>query len=290
MRFSTLRLSTAPRARLFAGALVALGLAATTTAAHDFWLIPDMFAFEANSVVHVSGRQGGGKFPAGGAIPVERVVDVRIIGASSTSKITAMAVEGTSLRLQHKPADAGQYLVVMGLSTRVMRQTPAGLIRFLQLEGGAAEAARLEREKTLAGLDSVIFVSGTYAATITQVGSNGPRAFNKTGGLPVEFVPMNDPSGVRVGDTLHVKVLANAAPVPGIGIELIMGLDSAAAANATVTRVPYTADASGIVHLPLAAAGPVMLRTAYASRKAGGASNEWDVSRTTYVFNVRAKR
>jgi hypothetical protein len=32
-----------------------------------------------------------------------------------------------------------------------------------------------------------------------------------------------------------------------------------------------------------------MLRSAYASRKVGGAPNAWDVSRTTYVFNVGGK-
>lgn len=67
------------------------------------------------------------------------------------------------------------------------------------------------------------------------------------------------------------------------------GLDSAVVATTSVTRVAYTADASGVVHLPLGKAGPVMLRSAYASRKVNGAANEWDVSRTTYVFTVGTK-
>lgn len=68
------------------------------------------------------------------------------------------------------------------------------------------------------------------------------------------------------------------------------GLDSATAATTPVTRVPFTADAKGVVHIPLDKAGPVMLRSAYVSRKAGGATREWDVSRTTFVFNVGTKR
>ena len=32
-----------------------------------------------------------------------------------------------------------------------------------------------------------------------------------------------------------------------------------------------------------------MLRSAYASHRAGGPANEWNVSRTTYVFKVGTK-
>ena len=276
--------SRRPLARLLAMTALASVVGAATAAAHDFWIIPDMFAFAADATVLVNGRQGGGNFPAGTAVQPERVVDARIIGASSSTQITALSVEGTSLRLQQKPAAAGQYLVVVGLAPRVTRSTPAGVIRFLKAEGGAAEAGRLERENTLAGLDSVIFTAASYAATIAQVGAGGPRAFGKAAGLRLEFVALNDPAHAHVGDTLHVKVLGNGAPVPNIGVDLAAGVDSAA--SATVTRIAFNADANGIVHLPLSSAGPKMLRSAYASRKVGGAPTEWDVSRTTYVFNV----
>ncbi len=275
--------------RLFALTAVLSAVGAASAAAHDFWIIPDMFAFAGDATVQVNGRQGGGKFPAGTAVQPDRVVDARIIGASSSTKIASMSVEGTSLRLQQKPSAAGQYLIVVGLASRVFRETPAGVIRFLKAEGGAAEAARLERDNSLAGLDSVIFTAASYAATIAQVGAGGPRAFGKAAGLRLEFVPLNDPAHVHVGDTLHVKVLGNGAPVPDIGVDLAAGMESTAAATASVTRIALTADAKGIVHLPLSSAGPMMLRSAYASRKLGGAATEWDVSRTTYVFNVGAK-
>ena len=97
---------------------------------------------------------------------------------------------------------------------------------------------------------------------------------------------MNDPGNVRLGDTLHVRMLGSGRPIPGIGIELIIALDSAAPASQSVERVAYTADANGVVHLPLTKIGPVMLRSAHASKRQGGGTNEWDVSRTTYVFNV----
>lgn len=278
------------RAAKPAGSLIVAGIAvvfcASTVFAHDFWIIPDMFVFAKNSPVHVNGRQGGTKFPVGTAVPADRVIDARIIGAASSVKITEIAVDGASLRLHQKPAAAGQYLVVVALSTRDFRETPAGVVRFLKAEGGAAEAARLERENTLQGLDSVVFTAASYAETIAQVGNGGPRAFAKTAGLRLEFSPVNDPGKLRVGDTLHVKMLGNGTPIPNLGIEIATGLDSTAAADVSVTRVAFSADAKGVVHVPLTKTGPVMMRSAYASRKQGGTPKEWDVSRTTYVFNV----
>ncbi len=276
--------------RSMAAAATAVVLVASTALAHDTWIIPDLVAFAANATMHFNVRQGGTKFPVGTAVPVERIVDARIIGATSSEKISEMGVQGASLQLHHKPAAAGQYLIVIGLVPRVFRETPAGVIRFLKAEGGSLEAARLERENTFAGLDSVIFTHGGYASTIAEIGTRGPRAFGKTAGIRLEFLPMNDPSRVNVGDTLHVRMIGNGSPVAGIGIELATGLDSATGATTSVTRVSFTADAKGVVHIPLDKARPVMLRSAYASRKAGGAAREWDVSRTTFVFNVGTKR
>lgn len=88
-----------------------LGLA-STGAAHDFWLIPDLFVSDAGAMVHVKGMSGT-RFPAGSAIQVARIADARLIGATVETKVTEMAVEGTALRLRQKPAAPEQYLVAV---------------------------------------------------------------------------------------------------------------------------------------------------------------------------------
>ena len=82
-----------------------------------------------------------------------------------------MSVEGTSLRLHEKPAAAGQYLIVVTLTSNPTRSTTTALLRFLRAEGGAAEATRLERENALAGVDSVIHHATSYAEAIVEVGA-----------------------------------------------------------------------------------------------------------------------
>lgn len=282
------RLSSArARSAILAGAATLVFV--STSSAHDFWLIPDMFGFAAGSTVHVNGRSGT-RFPAGTPVQPTRIQEARILGASSDTKITEMAVEGTSLRLHQKPEASGQYLVVAATNPplRATRTVPANMIRFLRLEGGAAEAARFERDSAFLKQDSVIYASRSYAATILQVGAGGPRAFTRTAGYPLEFVPVNDPSHVHVGDTLHVRVMGNGKALPNIGIDATPAADTTAAAGSS-EMVALTADANGIVHLPLTKAGPWMLRSAFAAAKQGGATNEFEIARTTYVFNVGAK-
>lgn len=278
--------------RLITAVLVTSGIlgVATTAIAHDFWVIPDVFAYMGDSTMHLNVRQGT-RFPAGTSVPRERVADARIIGASGQSRITEMSVEGTALRLHQKPPVAGQYLIVVGLTPRTTRSTPAALVRYLRAEGGAAEAARLERDSVLAGQDSVVYTAAVFAETIVQVKSGGPRAFAMTAGLPLEFVPLNDPSHLHVGDTLHIKVLGGGSAVPNIGIDATPAADTTVApAQGQPSRmISLPADAKGVVHLPLTNAGPWIMRSAFVSRHAGGGPNEWDVSRTTYVFAVGDK-
>ncbi|MEX2282055.1 MAG: DUF4198 domain-containing protein [Gemmatimonadota bacterium] len=275
--------------RLAAGAaaVVALLTIVSTALAHDFWIIPDLFSIAANETIHANGRSGT-RFPAGSAVQPTRIADARVIGASSEARITEMSVEGGSLRLHQKPAAAGQYLIAVALqSGRLTRAAPAGLIRFLRAEGGAAEAARLERANAFAGMDSISYQSTSYAATTVQVGRGGPRAFNKTAGFLLEFVPVNDPWQLHVGDTLHIKLLGGGTPVASIGIDATPAADTTAGATGPAAgAVSLTADANGVVHLSLTKSGPWLLRSAFVRRKPNGTANEFEVARTTYVISV----
>lgn len=282
-------------ARYVAGALAlaATLIVVSTAAAHDFWLIPHMFAFANDSIVQVNGKSGTG-FPDGSAVQPARVADAWMLGSSGRTRITDMSVEDNSLRLRRRPDAAGQYLIAVGLTPRTTRGTPAGLTRYLRAEGGASEAARLERENVFAGHDSVVYTAASYAATVMQVGRGGPRAYSLTAGFPLEFVPLNDPAHVHVGDSLHVRIVGGGKPVPGIGVDVRTVADTMAPVSgdraAQTVWTTLSADANGVVHIALPKAGPWLLRSAWVGRRMGGAANEWDVARTTYVFGVAGKQ
>ncbi len=267
-------------------AVVATLTIVSTATAHDFWIIPDVFNFASDSMIHLSGRAGT-RFPAGTPVQPVRVADARMIGATTQTAITQMSVEGNSLRLHEKTPTAGQYVFAVTLKSNPTRSTAAGLLRFLRAEGGASEAARLESANALAAQDSVVFHATSYATTVVEVGRGGPRAFAVATGLPLAFVPVTDPAYLHVGDTLHVKVVGDGQPVPSIGVYAGPAMDTTAAVGgAAPSSLALAADANGVVHLPLTRAGAWNLRAAYVYRQSGAAANEWKVARTTYVFGV----
>ena len=275
---------------LLATTIMSLALVSTATA-HDFWIIPDVFAFEPGAMIHASGRAGT-RFPAGNAVQPVRVASARLIGATTQVTLTQMNVEGNSLRLHEKAPAAGQYVIAVTLTSTPTRSTPANLLRFLKAEGGASEAARLDRDMALAGQDSVVYQATSYATAIFQVGRGGPRVHAASTGLPLEFTPVNDPGQLHAGDTLHVKVVGDGKPVPNIGVYAGPAIDTTAAApaagsaGAPSTSLAMAADANGVLHLPLTSAGAWNLRAAYVYRSASAGVNEWKIARSTYVFHV----
>lgn len=266
---------------------LAVGTLATvsTAAAHDFWLVPNLFAFTADSLV-VNGKSGT-RFPEGSPVQPTRVADAWLINTAGRTKLTDFAVVDGALRLSAKPAP-GQYRVAVALTPRVTRTTPAGLLRFLRLEGGSAAADRLERENTMAGQDSVSYSGASYAATVVQVGRGGARGFSSTAGFPLEFIPLNDPTTLHVGDTLHVRILGGGQPAAHIGLDATPADSSGRTASGEPANpwVALQADANGVAHVPVTKAGPWLLRSAWVGRRDGAPANEFEVARSTFVFGV----
>ena len=135
-----------------ASAVSALLCSAAALSAHDFWIVPNAFAVSAGASLEVRG-QTSVRFPtSGSAVTPERVAEARVIGASSDDRISDLSVAGKSLLLKHRPAAAGQRVVTVALATRTSRAAPAGLKRYIGLEGApelvVEVASRCERSPT----------------------------------------------------------------------------------------------------------------------------------------------
>lgn len=272
------------------GAMVAVLAVPSMLDAHDFWLVPDAFAFASAATIDISG-QSGTRFPTSdGATQPTSIVEARVIGASGEVRISDMVVDGKSLRIHQKPSTAGQYLVVASLQPRSMRTTGTAFQRYLTAEGAGDETARLERESAFGATDSLTYRSMKYAATIVEVGT-GPRAFSMSTGYPIEFVPLSDPARFNLGDIAHFKVMSGGRPIPGLRVHVGAAADSALRGRGAPAGgdpdLHLMTDAQGIVHVPINKPGLWNLRTAHVMPQTGHAA-AWDVHWLTYVFGVPA--
>jgi ketosteroid isomerase-like protein len=264
-------------------------VSAVTLLAHDFWIVPNAFVIAAGGTIEIRG-QTGTTFPKSvSAVAPERVAEARVVGASTDERISDLSVKDSSLILRHKPTTPGQRIVAVALAARASRTTPANLQRYIGLEGNRELAERYEREGAYPKSDSLTQRAAKYAKTIVEVGRGGPRAFTRTVGHALEFVPVNDPSALRAGDSLAVRLMFRGQPVAGAHLHA----GTAAPPNATQDGGTQTQDlsfvtgADGVAKVPLARSGLWNVRTLHAA-PAAGASGEWEVAFATLVFDVAA--
>ena len=153
------------------------------------------------------------------------------------------------------------------------------------MRGGAGE--RYEREGLFAKTDSVSQITTKYAKTIVEVGTGGPRAFSRTAGHPLEFVPVTDPSAATTGGELAVRLLFRGRPLANAHLHAGIEFEGTPKDSASAPKdLSLVTDAQGIVRVPLAHGGLWNVRTLHAAPMENGAAGQWDVHVATLVSRV----
>jgi Domain of unknown function (DUF4198) len=278
-----------------AAAGTALLASAVTLSAHDFWLVPNAFHVAAGGSLDVRG-QTGTRFPESeAALAPDRVAEARVVGANSDERVGQLAVDGKSLRLQHRPAAAGQYVVALAIAARESHTTRERLHRYIALEGAPELAERYAKAGAFAGTDSVHQETAKFAKTIVEVGEAGPRAFTRAIGQALELIPQSDPSTLRAGDTLRVRLLFHGQPVGGATLRAGVAAPPATPEPAGITSAATAApshdaagvtDAAGIAAIAVPVGGVWNVRVLHAAQS----NARWEVLFSTLVFEVRSAR
>ena len=268
--------------------------AVSAAGAHDFWLVPDAFSVAAGGRIAARG-QTSSLFPTSvSAVTPDRIVDARVLTANGDVPVREAAVSGPSLMLGYRPAREGQHLIAVRLAPRNMRESPASFRRYLDLEGAPEARQRYERQGLLppVGGDSITRRYAKYAKTFVEVGK-GPRAFARAVGHPLELMPLSDPSTLRAGDTLRLRLMMLGKPAAFARLHAGSVVQGAAALTDTVTARraaaddrSVEADGSGVVAVTLTRAGLWNVRTIQILPAGKGSGADWDVHWATVTFVV----
>ena len=282
-----------------AAGMAFLGIAALAEA-HDFWLVPNAFTNAPGARIVIRG-QTSSRFPTSeSAVTTDRVASAHLLSASSAERIDDLSTSGTSLVLRHRPTTPGQRVIAVQLFPRSMRESAASFRRYLELEGAPEALARVDREGLLRSRDSVTRRYAKYAKTVVEIGADGPRAFSRIAGHPLEFMPQGDPTRLRVGDTLRVRLLYRSEPLVGIRVHSDV-VDSAGAppasagsgqgaASANASTTDYVTDAEGLIRVPITGAGLWNVRTIHIVQADAASGADWDAHWATLVFNAATRR
>jgi hypothetical protein len=272
--------------------LLSMALRAT---AHDFWLVPDAFRLAPGSVMQSRG-QTSSLFPTSeSAVAPDRVVEARLVAAAESEEVRDFSRAGTSLLLRHRPTTAGQRVLAVRLAPRFVRESPASFRRYMELEGAPELLDRYERDGLLPPVDSRDSITRSYekyAKAVLEVG-NGPRAFDRLAGHPLEITPLADPSALRLGDTLTVQVRFRGAPLANAHLHAgsapdipVARADTGLARRAGEHDLHLVSDAHGSVRVHIRERGIWNVRTLYIVPGTGNGAADWEVHWATLVFLV----
>ncbi len=246
--------------------------------AHDTWLQPERFAVTPGAMLafDLTSSDGFGGFQT--AIKPERVA--RMVARLGGAVLTPGALAATEKTLRFPVTVGRPGVMVLGieLKARLLELEPDKIETYLReihasdelREAWAAvPAPRRWRESYV-----------KHAKTFVRVGEPAAdeRAWAEPLGLALEIVPERDPTALKEGDALPVRVLKGGKPLAGFALGYV-------SAGETREHVAVT-DADGRATATLDARG-VWLVHGTDLRRVAAADREWESDFTTMVVEVK---
>jgi uncharacterized GH25 family protein len=265
--------------RLF-GFMVVL-TTASDASAHDLWLVPPEKA-EAKSLSTIEAISGT-KFPKGDRAPDTAKFKRRLLvnpdGADGV--LTAAGKKDQSglltAELTAEPARPGVYIAAAQTEPNLITLKAAEFNNYLVSDGLAHVYRLRHKEGTLDQPGRERYSKSPKA--IFRVGTGGEGDPCRVVGLPLEIVPLRSPFGLKVGDTLRVRVLFQKKPLPGANL----GWDAPGEGDEPLGTA--RTDAQGEALIPVAQTGLMTIRLTHMTRPKAK-EYEWESFWTTLTFHV----
>ena len=256
---------------------VSLALAANCFA-HDTWLSPSTYSAEVGQTITFD-LTSGMEFPTlDSAVKPERVAKAGFRISGDEGAIKEFKPAEHALRIEHQFAKNGVATVWLQLSPKDIELTDDDVAHYLEEahapeEVQSAWAAQKGREKW-----KELYTK--CAKTSLAVGkAEADRSWAEPVGMALEFVPLADPTTLRVGEPAKFKLLRNGKPLAKAAVALHTEGDAAPRFETT--------DAKGVVTFSLDKAGATMLATVHLRPPAAG--KPWESYFSTMTFEVAAK-
>lgn len=262
-------------ARVVAAALVLLSGVA---GAHDTWLMPGAWAAATSKGATVE-LTSAGSFPKPElAVSPDRLVQIKVRSGGKTQDITDIKEGKSTLEALLPAAPPGVATIWMESKPRSIELTPDQVTHYLE-EIGAAETIGtewLKQPEPRKWRESYRKLAKTYVL----LGPTTDQSWSVPVGLSLELIPESDPTSLRVGDRLAVRVLHNGAPLAGVAV-----YSQAAGEKPS----PGMSDSQGRVTISLGKAGAWLVRGTLIMRST--APNEtWQTEMATLTIGVGPRK
>ena len=230
--------------------LIAIVATAGTLAAHDTWLLPASMRVPVGRAV-VLDLTSGVLFPNDDfAIAANRVTRTAVRLGSTQIPLPSPIAGPMSLRYRWTPATQGVATIGVELAPKTLTLAPNKIEEYFREINAGPELRK--SWSSLGGKKAWVELYAKHATTFVRVGTPvGDTSWSIPLGHGLEIIPLRDPTALRVGDTLRVRVLSKGQPLPAFDVGAIRaGTDNAAFART---------DAGGIASIVLGAPGKLLI-------------------------------
>lgn len=200
---------------------LALAMAATTTQAHETWLMPERFQATPGATLRFDLTSASGFTAPESAITPERVERAFYRQGKEITDLTVAGLAEKSLGFTATFTRPSVVVVAVNLKPRILELSPDKIeLYFRELHAGEALRAiwaaipepRRWRERY-----------SKHTKTFVRIGE--PGAVETDWSVPVgaalEIVPEQNPSNLRVGNVFSVRVLRAGEPMPGFALNFV---------------------------------------------------------------------
>jgi len=224
-------------------------ISATLVLAHDLFLKLDNYFVPPNTAVRVAVLNGTFSASEGPVLP-ERLLDLSLVGPVERRAIarTAWQPTGDSTWLTVQTGAPGTYVIGASLSPNQIALSGEDFNGYLKEDG----IPDVLNARTLAGElgKAVRERYHKHVKAVLQVGDARTDAFSSVLGYPAELVPLTNPYGARIGDTLAFRALVDGKPVAN---QLVISGGERVGQKIEETRA--RSDADGVARFALTGAG-----------------------------------
>ena len=256
-----------------------------TAAAHDFWIQPTAATPGVGEPFELALFVGDHFVNEGPdrAYTGERVDRFTVRSVDGDVDLTGLAVENKRPYLRYQVDKPGGYL--FGLQRTPLRiELPAERFNaYLEKEGvpGMAKLRASYNETDQIGRELYTRHMKVYVRALNKGrGADKKKMWGQTLGLTLEIVPLADPTSVKSGGKLPVKVLYQDAALADAHVSIL----------GKGTQTTAVTDAKGQAVLTMPGDGPMIIRLIHMHRCRDCRSEEWRIYWASYWFdNTGAK-
>jgi hypothetical protein len=240
--------------------------------AHTLYVLPGKFRVQQGETLVVAVHNGDA-FPEGeDAVAPERIQEAALIAGDRVTPITEFYKLGKATYAVAKVERPGsQWLVARTRPNRL--DLPAEKFRRYLAEEGLPAFDGLE------GLQPERYTKHAKSLIVSGAPDDGWR---RVAGLELEFVPETDPSRLRAGDTLPLRVLWRGRPAAGLRVEKAWATD-----GGNGSEIAGRTDAEGRIRVTFDKAAKWRLHTVAIERAQGDdAGARWRSFWATLTFEL----